>query len=510
MSKLNWRTSYSVFLLCVATAIASQAQTLTTLFRFDWSDGANPNAALFQATDGNFYGTAENGSSKSNGTVFKVTPDGVLTTVYKFCSELDCLDGEYPRGGVIQGLDGNFYGVTSNGGANALGIVFKVTYGGTLTTLHSFCSETKCADGAQPLAGLIQGTDGNFYGTIWAGGTGRSCFPPASNVGSVVPAQSVTGCGTVFKINPGGELTTLYDFCAQGDCADGYAPEVPLIEADDGSFYGTTSYGGITTGSCGVDGCGTIFKITPDGTLATLHSFHGTDGATPQAIIQATDGNFYGTTFLGGTNGGGTVFRITPQGTLTTLYSFCKEASCPDGAGAEGLVEGTDGNFYGLSNGSPTAACQSGCGAIFEITPSGTFTTIYSFCSQSDCADGEYPSGLTQGTDGNFYGVTYSGGDTLGCGGPSYCGTVFRLSLGLGPFIKMQPAAAKVGATVKILGTNLIGASSVTFDGTPAPFTVESGSYIKTMVPAGATTGTVQVVTPTGTLSSSVPFRVAP
>jgi len=191
-------------------------------------------------------------------------------------------------------------------------------------------------------------------------------------------------------------------------------------------------------------------------TFKTLHRFDGTDGANPQAgLVQATDGNFYGTTSLGGVNG-------------------------------------------------------NGYGTVFKITPSGTLTTLYSFCSQSGCTDGRYPvAGLVQDTNGNFYGTTDSGGaKTRACGG--FCGTVFSLSVGLGPFVKTQPASARVGGFVQILGTNLTGATSVSFNGTPAVFRVVLNSWIKTTVPEGATTGTVEVVTPSGTLSSNVPFRVRP
>jgi len=163
-----------------------------------------------------------------------------------------------------------------------------------------------------------------------------------------------------------------------------------------------------------------------------------------------------------------------------------------------GLVQGTDGNLYGTTY----RGGDYGNGAIFNITLSGTLTRLYSFPGP----DGANPyAGLVQGTDGNFYGTTYDGANGCTYG----CGTVFSLSVGLGPFVKTQPASGKVGAAVKILGTNLTGATSVSFNGTAAVFTVNStGSAISTTVPVGATTGTVQVVTPNGTLSSNVPFRV--
>jgi uncharacterized repeat protein (TIGR03803 family) len=201
----------------------------------------------------------------------------------------------------------------------------------------------------------------------------------------------------------------------------------------------------------------------------------------------------------GGPDGtGGTVFRITAGGKLTTLYDFCSQANCTDGSYPNGLVQATNGDFYGTTNQSGAY----GAGTVFKITPAGTLTTLYNFCSQTNCADGAYPlAGLMQDTNGNLYGTTFEGG--------AYgLGTVFTLSVGLGPFVETQTTSGKVGAAVKILGTNLTGATSVTFNGTPALFTVVRPSEITTTVPAGATTGTVQVVTPSGTLSSNVSFRV--
>jgi uncharacterized repeat protein (TIGR03803 family) len=301
--------------------------------------------------------------------------------------------------------------------------------------------------------------------------------------------------GTVFKINPSGTLTTLYSFCSQGGCTDGAYPYAGLIQATNGDFFGTTPAGG-------ANGYGTVFKIATGGTLTTLYSFCSqsgcTDGASPHAgLVQATNGDHYGTTTSGGANGPGTgtVFRITPSGTLTTLYSFCSQSGCTDGAGPyAGLVQATDGDFYGTASGSVT----NGAGTVFKITPNGTLTTLHRF----DWTDGAGPyAGLVQATNGDLYGTTWYGG-------AKGDGTVFSLSVGLGPFVKTRPPFGKVGAAVKILGTNLTGATSVSFNGTAAKFTVVSRYLNTTTVPAGATSGKIQVVTPSRTLSSNVPFRV--
>jgi uncharacterized repeat protein (TIGR03803 family) len=285
-------------------------------------------------------------------------------------------------------------------------------------------------------------------------------------------------------------FTSLYSFCSL-NCADGEYPVAALVQVPNGNLYGTTYHGGS-------HGFGTVFEITPSGTLTTRHSFRGElkDGEYPAGLIQAADGNVYGTASGGANNNAGTVFKITPSGTLTTLYSFCSQSLCTDGEYVQaGLVQATDGDFYGTTSGAGTP----GNGTVFKITLSGTLTTLHSF----DGADGSDPyAGLVQATDGNFYGTTSSGG-------VNGRGTVFSLSVGLGPFVETLPTAGRVGAKVILLGTTLTGASSVTFNGAAATFTVNStGTAIATRVPAGATTGTVQVVTPGGMLSSNVPFLV--
>ena len=492
MIKLNsWKT---ILLLCVfwaATAMASPAQTFKSLASFDYTDGAYP-IALVQGADGNFYGTTDKGGTGPNngcniscGTVFKITPAGTLTTAHSF----NGTDGNGPSG-LVQAVNGNFYGTTSYGGANdctsygstgACGTVFKMTFpGGAVTTLYNFCAQANCTDGAIPWGGLVQATDGNFYGTTAAGGTG------ACN-GDVGP-----GCGTVFKITPGGTLTTLHSF----DGTDGAYPYGGLVQATNGSLYGTTSEGG-------AGGYGTIFEVTLGGTLTALHSFNSTDGAYPfGGLIQAANGNFYGTTagllLIGGGPsckgsgiGWGTVFKITPAGTLTTLHSFADT----DGANPyDALVQATDGNFYG------TTACggANSDGTAFKITSGGALTTMHNF----DKTDGSLPyAGLIQATNGSLYGTTV-------LGGADNDGTVFSVAVGLGPFVETRPTSGKVGATVMILGNSLTGATSVAFNGTAATFTVVSSSEIKTTVPSGATTGRVKVTTPSRTLTSNVNFRV--
>jgi uncharacterized repeat protein (TIGR03803 family) len=479
-NRISWvprSAANATFALAIALLIAivatqsAQAQTFTTLHSFDGTDGSGLYAGLVQATNGDLYGVTYFGGANNQGTVFKITLSGTLTTLYSFCPQVGCTDGAGPGAELIQATNGNFYGTTATGGSYGDGTVFEITPTGTLTTLHSFDG----ADGNYPAATLVQATsDGKFYGTTVNGGANEAC-----------DSFGLPGCGTVFSITAGGELTTLYNFCSQSDCTDGTAPFAGLVQAANGDLYGTTALGGTSD-------AGTVFEITPGGTLTTLHSFDQTDGSSPRgALVQGAEGNFYGTTNGGGASGYGTVFKVTATGTLTTLHSF----DGTDGANpTAGLVQATDGNFYGTTN----TGEANNIGTLFKITPSGTLTTLQDLV----CTGGCFPyAGLVQDTDGSFYGTTLGGGS-------DEMGVIFRLSVGLHPFIETQPSYGKVGATIKILGTDLTGATSLTFNGTAATFIVVSSSEIKTTVPSGATTGSIQVVTPKGTLSSNLKFRV--
>jgi uncharacterized repeat protein (TIGR03803 family) len=462
-----WNGAFAAFLLCAATAIATPAQTFTTLVDFNGTNGAEVlYMSLVQGFDGDLYGTTGSGGATGQGTVFKITPGGTLTTLYSF----DGSHGVEPLAGLFQTSEGNFYGTTFLGGARNHGTVFEITPAGTLTTLHSFVY----ADGGGPFAGVVQAINGVLYGTTSEGGA--------------------EGGGTVFEATPRGALTTLYTF-SFGQSSAGAGPFG--LAAADGKFYGTTYEGD------GYGSLGTIFEIKPGGSLTTLHSFSGPDGGYPYAgLLYAADGNFYGTTAGGGaseqcTLGCGTIYKVTPEGTLTTQHSF----DSADGAAPEDvLVQATDGNFYGTTS----AGGANNYGTIFKITPEGNLTTLHSF----DFTDGANPvGGLVQCTDGNLYGTTSEGGDNDDC--LSYgCGTVFQVSVGLGPFVKTLPSFGKAGDTITILGTDLIGTTSVTFNGAPSAFTILSHTAITTTVPFGATRGKIQVTTPNGTLLSNVPFLV--
>jgi uncharacterized repeat protein (TIGR03803 family) len=376
LRKLDWKNKVcALLLLCVATAIALPAQTFTTLHSFDSTDGGAPEAAPVQGLNGNLYGTTKQDGANGAGTVFEITAGGTLTTLYNFCSIGICTDGADPTGVLVQATNGDLYGTTTGGGTHGAGTVFKITSAGVLTTLYSFCSETACKDGEKLTAGLLQAANGDFYGTTeiegdegdgtvfkitqsgmvtvlynfcslshCADGEGASGLIQATNgiIYGTTYGGGANNDGTVFKITPAGVLTTLHSF----DSTDGANPLAGLVQAANGDFYGTTYIGGAYSE-------GTVFKMTPGGTLTTLYSFCSQtscpDGANPyDGLVQGTDGNFYGTTYAGGANLYGTIFQITAAGTLTTLHSFDNS----DGELTEaGLFQATNGILYGTTYG---------------------------------------------------------------------------------------------------------------------------------------------------------------
>jgi uncharacterized repeat protein (TIGR03803 family) len=368
------------------TQAAGSSFELQTLHEFE-SSPKNPRGVLVEGSDGNWYGTSVfGGTNSSNGTVFQMTPAGLLKVLHSFQGS----DGAMPFAGLVEGRDGLFYGTAERGAPNSeFGAVFQIRTNGEFTILHYFNG----LDGSYPRAALVQGNDGNFYGTTADGGTDRG---------------TNSNNGTVFKITPGGLFTNLFSF----NGTNGSRPTAGLVQGSDGSFYGTTSQGGPDYNGPTIVGKGTVFRITATGLFRSLHAFDGTDGAAPEAgLVEGSDGQLYGTTQFGGTNGdNGTVFRITTNGALTSMHSF-------DGSDGNypvaGLTRGSDGNFYGATAGDNST----NFGTIFRITQAGTLTTLSVFKG----TNGASPvAGLTQGLDGNFYSNTFEGG----AGGD---GTLFRL-----------------------------------------------------------------------------------
>lgn len=365
------------------------------------------------------------------------SPAQTLTTLHSFNGS----DGSQPYGPLIQASDGNLYGTTYAGGHSSIGTTFRISTSGAFLSLYSFGRTSRTA-GYQPYGGLIQARNGSLYGTTYDGGvddvgtvfqmslsgavTTLASFDNSPQggqpYGTLIQATNgklygtttqggSSGAGTVFEVAPSGPIIDIDSFCY--NCSQGAQPVGGLVQAGNGNLYGTT----FTAGS---DQCGTIFEATPDGVFTLLHAFAQTEGCKPRAaMIEGADGNLYGTASFGGANGVGSVFRITPQGSFTLLYSFCSQSNCSDGGYPFGaLVRAGDGNFYGTTQ----SYGAFNRGTIFKLTSSGELTTLYTFCAQSGCPDGAYPStGLVQASDGDFYGTTYEGG-------ASNNGTVFRLS----------------------------------------------------------------------------------
>lgn len=374
--------SAAILALCALGARADVV--VTTLHSFQGStDGSNCFAALAQGRDGCFYGTTAKGGAYNYGTVFRIRANGVFTNLYSF---RDSFDGANPYAGLVQGTDGKFYGATFNGGTNDWGTLFKISAEGGFTSLYSF---TGSGDGAGVYGALALGRDGYLYGTTYHGGS----------------------WGTIFRIDTNGGFSTLYWFTG---FADGAFPTVGLIQGSDGSFYGTTS-------ECGQHNNGTVFKFTTNGVVTCLYSFAQIDDSwSPNGLVQGKDGTLFGTTEYGTSNGVygafgyGSVFKISTNGTYTKLHFF---TGGNDGANPyAGLARGADGNFYGTTPGGGT----NGCGTVFKITANGMFTGLYSFTGGTD---GKNPyAGLVQGVDGSLYGTTQYGG--------AYgAGTVFRITV---------------------------------------------------------------------------------
>jgi uncharacterized repeat protein (TIGR03803 family) len=449
----------------VLSVPVGHAQKFSVLYNFG-SGSQDPiepsySGIIAQGRDGNLYSTAPTSLANYYGAVFMITPGGAFTVVYNFAP---VTSGTNPYSGLVLGTDGSFYGTTAFEGTN-YGTIFKITPNGQFSVLYTF---TGGSDGAHPYAPPIQANDGNLYGTT----SGQSSQSPY---------------GTVYKLTRAGQVTPLYQF----DQRHGTAPYFPLLQGSDGNLYGVTTAGGNLN-------AGVVFKITRRGKFTVLYNFDITHGSQPFGpLVQGNDGNIYGTTFNGGTNGSGVIFQFKPNGRLKVIHNF-------EGTGGgfypvTGLVQASDGNFYGTThNGGPVDA-----GTIFRVTPQGQYTVLHKF----DGTDGKFPMvTLTQHTNGILYGDTKEGGSVSSCGGN--CGTFYSLDLGLPPFVSLAPLAGKVGRKIEFLGQGFTGTTAVSFNGVAANFNVISDTFLTADVPSGATTGFVTVTTPGSTLKSNREFRV--
>jgi uncharacterized repeat protein (TIGR03803 family) len=508
----------------VSAGVTANAQTVS-LLGIDIDDNScyarSYPAVLAQGRDGNLYSSASICDTNTQGAVFSISPLGGADFLYHF----DGVHGSTSNSGLTLGTDGNFYGTTTEGGADNFGTIFKVTSGGSLTTLYSFTNGT---DGATPYAPPIEGVDGNFYGT--------------------------TSAGTAYKITSAGIFTSL-----------GAIPGIsyaPLFLGADGNFYGTTTNGG-------KNGLGTVFEMAPRGTVSIVYSFDGAHGSDPiAAVIQATDGNFYGTTVGGGSLGFGVVFKLTPASSITVLHNFNGNILADGYMVTAALVQATDGSFYGAAS----AGGGEQDGLLFKVSSAGAYEVIFTFC----CAENDPMSSLMQHTNGQVYGITgedivygldvglppfiktlpASGkvGKTLGILGEGFTGAtsvkfngraaaftvvsdtyistsvpagatsgfvtvvtpvgtltsnaIFRVSPEI---LSFSPTNGPVGTSVVIKGESFTGATEVVFAcGKKASFVVNSETEITATVPAGAMNGAINISTPGGAVASTASFTVTP
>jgi len=411
----------------------ARAQTETVLYSFcsqqDCSDGEGPGTGLVFDQQGNLYGVTGAGGNGAYGvcnyygynatcgTIYKIAPNGEETVLYNFCAKENCTDGALPDGGLVFDKQGNLYGTAHSGGkygqslcsyANVpgCGVVFKLTPAGEYTVLYNFCKQSGCRDGTYPSRRLAFDERGNLYGTTVNGGAHSGC--------GILGNQ---GCGTVYRLNPEGKLTVLYNFCSRSNCADGDIPLAGVILDKQGNMYGATHWGGA---NCVWGyGCGVVYKLTPKGKYTVLHTFCAAndecpDGALPDdGVILDHNGTLYGTTSEGGSHQWGqdhqwgVVYNLSPEGKETVLHNFCTQTNCTDGLGPNRITFGPGGNLYGTTWGGGA----NGWGEVYELTTDGTETILYSFCSQTNCPDGRYPgTGLIFDKQGNMYGTASQGG----------------------------------------------------------------------------------------------------
>lgn len=479
---------------CGAAVKMTTTGTLST-YSFQASNGCIPLGGLTLGTDGNLYGTTqEGGANCCNGVVFKMSPTGTISVLYNFTGGND---GCYPLAAPIQGTDGNWYGTTSNCGQYGGGTIYKLTPAGAFTALYQFDGG---ANGGSPHAPLVQGTDGNLYGTALSGG---SSF-----------------YGTAFKVSTTGKLVVIHNF----DTTSGGYPYSPLIQAIDGNFYGTTAdYGSL--------GGGVIYKLTPAGSYSVIHNMNFTaDGETPFAgLVQASDGKFYGANY-GSTSGFGTLFNLGTTGTLTVLYNF----DSVTGAQPEVTpVQHTNGMLYGdtYSGGTGNLSCAVGtCGVFYSLNNSlpafaGLVTTVGKVGSKVGILGQGFSSssvvtfGTTPATSVTLSGTTFlsatvpSGATTATVSVTTSSGTLkslkkFRVAPQINTF---SPPAGPDGTVVTITGVSLTQTQKVAFGGVPATtFTVVSDTQVNATVPTGAKTGKISIATAGGTVNSTGTFTVQP
>jgi len=464
---------------------------------------------------------------------------GASAQTFKVLAQFNGQNGAEPSSAVSQGPDGRLYGTTTRGTllSNDLGTIFAMDASGNLTTLVNFSD-----------ALLLNFSDGFF---------GATDYSPLL----LAPNGALLGAGgnVFYEVTSDQKFKVIHRGLG--------VSEGSIVEGVDGSIYGAETNGG--DGDCGGSNCGAGYKIDPQGHYHLLVNFGvGNDISHPAGLALGIDGNFYGITTSLGHGGAGQAFRMTPSGSLTMLYNFCSQQNCADGADPWSLIQGSDGNLYGVTfdGGNASRVCNgfgysASCGTVFGLSLSGEYTVLHAFCAETQyycpegstpvwliegsdgalygvtrsdgsatcycgtifrvtkdghfttlyqfqAGDGAFPVGLTQATSGLFYGVQYLGPESECEDGATNCGIIYSFDAGLAPFVRMVRDFGRLDQSDSIIGQGFTGATAVAFNGTPATFTVISDTFLTTNVPQGATTGYVTVTTPTGVLKSNVPFRV--
>lgn len=392
--------------------------TITTLHHFDMVTGGLPGGYLTAGSDGNFYGTATHGGASGRGTIYRITPAGEFTLLHSFSGGAD---GAEPCQGLLRApQDGNFYGYTSQGGANGRGTFFRITPAGVLTTMEDWARN---AVGWGTSGNIIQGSDTNFYalnGSSMSGGPVLIRITPSGTPSVIanfpsVPVNGVLAPGSLMQASDGnfyGLNYTAYaglachifkvqagvaSVLAELDPAVYYSPTGKLVEAADGMLYGASAYGGAYGG-------GTVFRVGKAGGVSTFASLNpesgGPVGASGGLVLQA-DGSFIGLSREGGADQRGTAFRVSAAGEVSVISSFKADPDCrPDAK----LLAASDGNLYGTTGWGGSIG-----NAVIKITPQGEVTTIPSLSYDGNASYMTYESGFVEGDDGTLFGSDYNG-----------------------------------------------------------------------------------------------------
>ncbi|HEX5151209.1 MAG TPA: choice-of-anchor tandem repeat GloVer-containing protein [Parafilimonas sp.] len=409
-----------------AFSISTNGNNFSVIKGFtDW--GTAPNGSFYKDDDGNFYGMTSKGGSENAGTIFKMSASGQMTMLKQF---FYTKDGAYPDGELVKGPDGYLYGMTVAGGTNTYGTIFKISVTGDFSVIKHFNFST---DGAHPHGHLTLASDGNFYGITYSGGS--------------------TGAGTIFKLTPDGNYSVIHTMALATEGGNSYSS---LTQGKDGYLYGTAYYGG-------QHNYGTVFKVKTDGSLTVIKHLNTADGTYPQSdIIEAKDGNFYGTCYGGGQNGYGVIFKLTKNGAYSIVKSFV--ASTDGGYPYGGLMQDTDESFYGITR---TGGSKGG-GTLYKLTKAGVFSVVYAL---DDVTEGNLSSSVpVKGNDGSLYALA-------SMGGTFNFGTIFKVTTG-GAFTLINTFNGTVlGATP--LSSFIKGSDSAYYCTTSAGGVYGYGSIVK-------------------------------